>query len=111
MSNRPQGSLPSNTEDPRREGKEHYKVINLRSGNDVHSPVGVPKRRVEPTSIQKETQIKKESQSSTSQHTGESSQAAAFAKNDDPTPVDNETVAPTQNMTKEKQSTQPAAAQ
>ena len=51
LSNRPQGSLPSNTEDPRREGKEHCKVINLRSGKDVHSPVGVPKRRAEPTSI------------------------------------------------------------
>ncbi|KAH9780492.1 hypothetical protein KPL71_008099 [Citrus sinensis] len=84
LSNIPQGSLPSNTEDPRREGKEHCKVINLRSGKDVHSPVG---------------------------HTGESSQAAAFAKNDDPTPVDNKAVAPTQNMTKEKQSAQPAAAQ
>ena len=30
LSNIPQGSLPSNTEDPRREGKEHCKVINLR---------------------------------------------------------------------------------
>ena len=49
--------------------------------------------------------------SSTSQHTGESSQAAAFAKNDDPTLVENEAVAPTQNMTKEKQSAQPATAQ
>ena len=32
LSNRPHGSLPSNTEDPRRKGKEHCKVINLRSG-------------------------------------------------------------------------------
>ncbi|KAH9762816.1 hypothetical protein KPL70_000947 [Citrus sinensis] len=111
LSNRPQGSLPSNTEDPKREGKEHCKVINLRSGKDVHTPVCVPKRRVEPTSIQKETQIEKKSQSSTSQYTGESSQAAAFAENDDPTPVDNEAVAPTQNMTKEKQSAHPATVQ
>ena len=59
LSNRPQGSLPSNTEDPRREWKEHCKVINLRSAKDVHSLVGVPKRRAEPTSIQKETQIEK----------------------------------------------------
>ncbi|KAH9667508.1 hypothetical protein KPL70_021064 [Citrus sinensis] len=34
VSNRPQGSLPSNTENPRREGKEHCKVINLRSGKE-----------------------------------------------------------------------------
>ncbi|KAH9680785.1 hypothetical protein KPL71_026683 [Citrus sinensis] len=111
LSNRPQGNLPSNTEDPRRERKEHYKVINLRSGKDVHSPVGVQKIRAEPTSIRKETQIEKESQSSTSQHTGESSQAAVFTENDDPTPVDNEAIAPTQNMAKEKQSAQPTAAQ
>ncbi|KAH9768947.1 hypothetical protein KPL71_011805 [Citrus sinensis] len=84
LSNRPQGSLPNNTEDPRREWIEHCKVINLRSGKDVHSPVG---------------------------HTGESSQAATFAKNDDPTPVENEVVAQTQTMTKEKHSAQPAAAQ
>ncbi|KAH9750390.1 hypothetical protein KPL71_013860 [Citrus sinensis] len=70
LSNRPQCSLPSNTEDLRREGKEHCKVINLRSGKDVHSPISVPKRRVESTSIQKETQIEKEPQSSTSQRIG-----------------------------------------
>ncbi|KAH9801229.1 hypothetical protein KPL71_000949 [Citrus sinensis] len=80
LSNRPQGSLPSNTEDPRREEKEHCKVINLRSGKDVHSPVCVPKRRVEPTSIQKETQIEKESQSSTSQHTEALEQMPNYAK-------------------------------
>ena len=95
LSNRPKGSLPSNTEDPRREGKEYCKVINLRSGKDVHSLIGVPKRKVAPTSIRKETQLEKESQSSTLQYTGESSQAAAFAENDNLTPVDNEAVAPT----------------
>ena len=111
LSNRPQDSLPSNTEDPKREGKEQCKVINLRSENDVHSLVGVLKRRAESTSIQKETQIEKDPQSSTSQHTSESSQAVAFAENDDPTHVDNEVVAPTQNMAKEKQCAQPVATQ
>ena len=46
LSNRPQGILPSNTEDPRRKGKEHCKVINLRSRNDVHIPISALKRRV-----------------------------------------------------------------
>ena len=50
LTNKPPGSLPNNIENPRREGKEHYKVINLRFGKDVHIPVGVPKRRVEPIS-------------------------------------------------------------
>ncbi|KAH9734989.1 hypothetical protein KPL71_017588 [Citrus sinensis] len=45
MSSRPQGSLPSNTEDPRREGKEHCKVINLRYGNNVDIPIDVAKKR------------------------------------------------------------------
>ena len=74
-------------------------------------PVGVPKRRAESISIQKETHIEKEPQSFISQHTGETSQATTFVGNDDPTPVDNEVVAPTQNMAKEKQSAQPIAAQ
>ena len=38
ISSRTQGSLPSNIEDPRREGKEHYKVINLRSGKNIDIP-------------------------------------------------------------------------
>ena len=41
MSSRSQGSLPSNTEDPRREGKEHCKVINLRSEKNVDIHVDV----------------------------------------------------------------------
>ncbi|KAH9770702.1 hypothetical protein KPL71_012459 [Citrus sinensis] len=53
LSNRPQGSLPSNTEDPRREGKEHCKVINLRSGKDIDSSVGVPKEELSPTKAKK----------------------------------------------------------
>ena len=61
LSNKPQGNLPGNTKDPRKEGKEHCKVTNLRSRKDVHSPVGVLKRRAESTSIQRETQIQEES--------------------------------------------------
>ena len=68
-------------------------MINLRSGKDVHSPVGVPKRRVESTSIQGETQIQEQSQLSTSQHTGKSSQTTTSSEKDDPTPMDNEVAA------------------
>ena len=52
MSSRTQGSLPSNTEDPRKEGKEHCKVINLRSGKNVDIPVDVTKKRLELNSSQ-----------------------------------------------------------
>ena len=65
LSNRPQGSLPSNTENPKREGKEYCKVINLRFGKDVDNSVGVPKRRIEPNKSQKSTQVENELQSST----------------------------------------------
>ena len=51
ISNRPQGSLPTNTETPRREGKVHCKVISLRYGKHVDSPVAVAERNVESTSI------------------------------------------------------------
>ena len=47
MSNRTQGSLPSNTEDPRRESKEHCKVISLRSRKNVDIPVEVTKNGME----------------------------------------------------------------
>lgn len=56
MSNRTQGSLPSNTEDPRRESKEHCKVISLRSEKNVDITVEVTKNGMECNSAQKPTQ-------------------------------------------------------
>ncbi|KAH9697932.1 hypothetical protein KPL71_023814 [Citrus sinensis] len=56
MSSRTQGSSPSNTEDPRREDKEHCKVINLRSGKNVDIPVDVTKNGMEFNSAQKSPQ-------------------------------------------------------
>ncbi|KAL5561694.1 hypothetical protein UlMin_031441 [Ulmus minor] len=38
LSSRPSGALPSNTESPHRDGKEHAKAITLRSGNTVEAP-------------------------------------------------------------------------
>ena len=55
MSSRTQGSLLSNTEDPRRESKEHCKVISLRSGNNVDILVEVIKNGIECNSAQKPT--------------------------------------------------------
>ena len=52
MSSRSQGSLPSNTEDPRREGKEYCKVINLRYEKNVDIPVDVTKKMLELNSSQ-----------------------------------------------------------
>ena len=59
MSSRSQGSLPSNTEDPRREGKEHCKVINLRSGKNIDIPVDVAKKRLELNSLQEQPQVER----------------------------------------------------
>ena len=56
MSSRSQGSLPSNTKDPTREGKEHCKVINLRYGKDVDILVDVTKKRLELNSLQEPPQ-------------------------------------------------------
>lgn len=41
MSSISQESLPNNTKDPRRDGKEHCKVINLRSRKNVDIHVDV----------------------------------------------------------------------
>ncbi|XP_024046599.1 uncharacterized protein LOC127900302 [Citrus sinensis] len=56
MSSRTQGSLPSNTEDPRREGKEHCKAINLRSGKNVDIPIDVTNKGKEFNSSQNQPQ-------------------------------------------------------
>ncbi|KAH9697740.1 hypothetical protein KPL71_023731 [Citrus sinensis] len=114
VSNRPQGSLPSNTDDPRREGKEYCKVINLRSGNDVHSSVGVPKRRIESNQGQEDNQVEKESQSSTFHNANQYSSTTTSAESYDPAPGGEEATAPTAtnpSKAKEKQSAQPATTQ
>ncbi|KAM6564131.1 hypothetical protein CsatB_024129 [Cannabis sativa] len=58
LKNRPQGTLPSDTENPRRDGKEHCKAITLRSGKILESNV-VATGSKEPSSIQKEGEMKK----------------------------------------------------
>ena len=105
MSNKPQGNLPNNTEDPRRKEKEYCKIINLRSGKDVHIPVGVPKRRMEPVSTQEEAQVEGESQPFNFQHTSESSQATTTAEKHDSIHVEEEAAVLTstyQSRAKEK---------
>ena len=59
LSNKSQGSLPSTTEDPRREGKEHCNVINLKFGKDVDIPIGMPRRMMEPNLTLEETQAER----------------------------------------------------
>ena len=53
MGSRTQGSSPSNTENPRREGKEHCKAINLRSEKNVDIPVDVTNKGKKVNSSQK----------------------------------------------------------
>lgn len=84
LSNRLQGSLPSNIKDPRRERKEHCKVINLRSGKDVHILVGVPKRRMEFVSTQNDNPVEKEPQQPTFHSTDEINQASVETENNEP---------------------------
>ena len=52
LRNRPQGTLPSDTENPRRDGKEHCKVVTLRSGKNLEFTEDNCKRNNKPTSIQ-----------------------------------------------------------
>ncbi|XP_024020121.1 uncharacterized protein LOC112091245 [Morus notabilis] len=44
LNSHPTGALPSNTEDPRHEGKEHCKAITLRNGKEVEQVTRQPKR-------------------------------------------------------------------
>ena len=56
LNNRPQGTLPSNTENPRREGKEQCKAITLRNGRVLEENKDELKTQAEPTSIQQTTE-------------------------------------------------------
>ena len=115
LSNTSQGSLPSNTEDLRRERKENYKVINLRSEKDVHSPVCAPKRKIESNKGQEDTQVEEESQSSTFQNANQHNSTTAYAENNDPAMVERDAdPIPTtlaHNMAKKKQLVQHIVAQ
>ncbi|XP_062085518.1 uncharacterized protein LOC133791614 [Humulus lupulus] len=63
LKNRPQGSLPSDTENPRRDGKEYCKAINLRSGKILEHDEEKTKGSREPTSIQTEGESSQKSAS------------------------------------------------
>ncbi|XP_062114466.1 uncharacterized protein LOC133825555 [Humulus lupulus] len=52
LKNRPQGTLPSDTENPRKDGKEHCKAVTLRSGKNLELTEDNCTRNREPTSIQ-----------------------------------------------------------
>ncbi|XP_062086050.1 uncharacterized protein LOC133792148 [Humulus lupulus] len=52
LRNRPQGTLPSDTENPRKDGKENCKAVTLRRGKNLELTEENCKRNSEPTSIQ-----------------------------------------------------------
>ncbi|KAH9723603.1 hypothetical protein KPL70_007177 [Citrus sinensis] len=94
MSSRTQGSLPSNTEDPRRESKEHYKVINLRSGKNIDIPVDVTKNGIKFNSSQKPPQNGSVLQQSPHQDTGYMGQATKTAEGIQPEHAEKEVATP-----------------
>ncbi|KAL5542420.1 hypothetical protein UlMin_010130, partial [Ulmus minor] len=54
LKNRPPGTLPSNTESPKRDGKEHCKAITLRGGKTLEAPKINEKNQKELVSRQEE---------------------------------------------------------
>ncbi|KAH9722903.1 hypothetical protein KPL70_006892 [Citrus sinensis] len=94
MSSRTQGSLPSNTEDPRRERKEHCKVISLRSGKNVDIPVEVTKNGMECNSAQNPTQKGNLLQQTPHQDTDVMGQATATAEEIQPDLTEKEVATP-----------------
>ena len=94
MSSRTQESLPSNTEDPRRDGKEHCKVINLRSGKNVDVPVDVTKKGMEFNSSQKPLQDGSMLQQPNHQDTGYRGQATTTSEGTQPEHAEKEVATP-----------------
>ncbi|KAL5549463.1 hypothetical protein UlMin_004694 [Ulmus minor] len=54
LSSRPSGALPSNTENPQNNGKEHAKAITLQSGNTVEAPEASKRTQKESDLVQEE---------------------------------------------------------
>ena len=94
MSSRSQESLPSNLEDLRREGKEHCKVINLRSGKNVDILIDVTKKGVELNSSQELPQGERMLQQPNHQDIGVSGQAAVTMEGNQPINDDKEVATP-----------------
>ena len=89
-------------------------MINLRSEKDVHIPVGAPRRRMEPISTQKEAQVEEEHQQLTFQPIDVNKQSITSVENNNPIIIEEcAAVLATsiQNIAKERQPAQPAAAQ
>ncbi|KAH9783362.1 hypothetical protein KPL71_009280 [Citrus sinensis] len=95
MSSKTQGCLPSNTEDPRRESKEHCKVISLRSGKHVDTSVEVTKNGMECNSAQKPTQNGSLLQQTPHQDSDARESATATGKEIQPDLAEKEVTTPT----------------
>ena len=54
LKNRSPGTLPSNIDIPKRDGKEHYKAIPLRGGKTLETPKVKKKNQKDPVSSQEE---------------------------------------------------------
>ena len=56
LSSRPQGSLPSDTENPKQDGKGHCKAIIFRNGREIEQPIAMTNHKKEPSSIHGEVE-------------------------------------------------------
>ncbi|KAL5572912.1 hypothetical protein UlMin_022509 [Ulmus minor] len=77
LKNRPPGTLPSNTESPKRDGKEHCKAITLRGGKTLEAPKINEKNPKELVSRQEEENNEKgnvEKESREAENSGENSE-------------------------------------
>ncbi|XP_062104022.1 uncharacterized protein LOC133815169 [Humulus lupulus] len=79
MRSRPQGSLPSDTINPRGEGKEECKAITLRSGKELENSKTNSGHEGEPSSIQINEEIKKDAEIPSVQKSASAQNAAASA--------------------------------
>ena len=96
----------------KKRGKEHCKVINLRSGKNVDIPVDVTKKRLELNSSQEPPQDEKMLQQPSYQDTGASSQATTTLEGNHPMTIEEDVATPvviTHNKSKEQRFVPPEA--
>ncbi|XP_062085900.1 uncharacterized protein LOC133792007 [Humulus lupulus] len=84
MGSRPQGSLPSDTINPRREGKEECKAINLRSGKELKNNKTNSGHEGEPSSIQINEETKKDAEIPIVQKIASTQNAAGMSQHSRP---------------------------
>ncbi|XP_062099764.1 uncharacterized protein LOC133805600 [Humulus lupulus] len=84
LRNRPHGTLPSDTENPRSMGKEHCKAVTLRSGKELENDKTESGHEGEPSSIQINEEFQKDAELPSAQKSASAQDTAGIPRHCQP---------------------------